>query len=374
VSPMSEETVESMSPKEVDKCFVEFPGEMIKCLKNTPNVINYSPDMESKLIGSFYIEERKLEEEEPKTFEVSGVAPNFFDNINFQVMWPRKNQEVPSWYWGEAVETFNIIYDGAIFLAFGESTAVGDGAYTWEFGKEAMKIIRSCFSKSSLFQVTSIGPIMLHPAIYFIFLDPSVGMTLPTTDIKDDDLYVFFRYESEGDCQVMVQHFFDSVAYQVKEHIGNELVRVEILETEEKFRNKFETLPPLHRGLLEMNSWNPVNIPRRYSYTRQLREGICECYELYVELMDLQAYINEQRSRYMSDISKHHFLALLADYFEDQLSDVGKTDLSPILQGLQFFGDETRMVMTGRSSLLAALIGALVASAIYAIASALLGQ
>ena len=63
----------------------------------------------------------------------------------------------------------------------------------------------------------------------------------------------------------------------------------------------------------------------------------------------------------------------LANYFDDLISDVGKTDFSPILQGVRFVEEETRMVTTVRSNMQAALIGALIASAIYVIASALLG-
>jgi hypothetical protein len=63
----------------------------------------------------------------------------------------------------------------------------------------------------------------------------------------------------------------------------------------------------------------------------------------------------------------------MANYFDDLLSDVGQTDFSPILQGLRFLEEETRMVSTVRANLQAALIGALIGAIIYAIVSVLLG-
>ena len=373
-SPMPEVTAESMSPQELDKCFQEFPPEMLRCLKNTPNVMNYSPHMDSELMGSFYIkEEHEFKEQEPKTFEVSGLVPNFFDHINFQVMWPRKNQEVPSWYSGEAVEIFNIIYDGAIFLAFGESSSVGDTSYAWQFGLEAMKIIKSCFGESNLWELTKIGPIMLHPAIFFVFLDNKIEIDLPTTRVRDNELYIFFPYQSDSSSEQTILDFFDSVAYEVKEHHGNLLFRKEIMDTEIGFRRKFETVGLAHQNLMALNSWNPANFKKRCGYIRQLRDGIREAYAIYVDLMDMQASIIEERSRIKTRLLQNKFLEKIANYFDDLLSDVGKTDFSPILQGLRFLEEETRMVTIGRSNLQAALIGGFVGAAIYAIASAFLG-
>ena len=379
VSPMSEDIAERMSSEELDRCFAEFPSEMIKCLKNTPNVVKYSPDMDSELMGSFFIKEEPMfkepefKERKIKVWEVSGLVPNFFDHINFQVIWPRKNQEVPTWFSGEVVETFNIIYDGAIFLAFGESSSVGDKSYAWQFGLEAMKIIKSCFEGSNLWEVTKIGPIMLHPAIYLVFLGDTLELTLPTTRVRDNDLYIFFPYRNDSSSEQAILDFFDSVAYEVKEHHGNLLLRKEIMDTEIEFRRKFETLSSIHRNLLGLSSWSPANFRERYGYTKQLRGGIREAYEIYISLMDLQAYINQERSRYLSDLSQHRFLEPLVNYFDEELSDVGKTDFSPILQGLRFLEEETRMVTATRSNLQAALVGALAASIIYAIVSAIWG-
>lgn len=374
ISPMSEEIAESMSPQELDKCFLEFPSEMIKCLKNTPNVMNYSPDMDSELMGSFYIEEEpEFKDYEIKTFEVSGLAPNFIDHIKFQVMWPCKNQEVPSWYSGEVVETFNIIYDGAIFLAFGESTLIGNSSYAWQFGLEAMKIIKSCFEKSNVWEIIKIGPIMLHPAIYFVFLDDEVELTLPTTRVRDSDLYIFFPYQNDSFSEQTILDFFDSVAYEVKEHHGNLLLRKEIMDTEIEFRRNFETLCSLHLNIVKPNLWNPVATKKRYNHIRQLRDGIREAYEIYVSLMDMQASIIQERGRIQTSLLQNKFLREIANYFDDLLSDVGKTDFSPILQGLRFLEEETRMVSTVRSNLQAALIGALAAAIIYALVSAFLG-
>lgn len=366
--PLPDDKLSSISREEIQSCFERFPDEIVQCLKKVPNVTKYSEGMKAEMIGHFSMAKEATVEE-----KVSGVAPYFYDSISFQAIWPRKNQDVLPWYSGVVVETFHIIYNGAIFLAFGESAAIGHSAYSWEFGREAMKIIKSCFENSNLYEVTTIGPIMLHPAVYCVFLDPSVELTLPTTVLEDNDLYVFFPYESDTDCEVMMQDFFKSIAREANDFYGNELVRIGIIRTEEKFRNKFEALPSLHQRLLKMNLWNPTNITRRYSCTRQLRDGIREAYELYISLMDMQAYINEKRSRYLSDLSKHRFLAPLTDYFDDQLSDVGKTDFSPILQGLRFFEEETRMVTATSSNLQAALIGGLVGAVIYAIVSALLG-
>lgn len=374
ISPMSEEIAESMSPQELDRCFLEFPSEMIRCLKDTPNVVNYSPDMKPELMGSFYIkEEPEFKEHEIKTFEVSGLAPNFFDYIYFQALWLRKNQDVPSWYSGEVVEAFHIVYDGAIFLAFSESSSIGDSSYAWQFGLEAMRIIKSCFEKSNVWKITKIGPIMLHPAVYFVFLDDEVELTLPITRVKDSDLYIFFPYQNDSSSEQTILDLFASVAYEVKEHYGNLLLRKEIMDTEIEFRRKFETLCSLHRNVVKSNSWNPVATKKRYSHIRQLRDGIREAYEIYVSLMDIQASVTQERTHCRARLAQHQFLRTIANYFDEQLSDVGWTDFSPILQGLRFLEEETRMVSTVRSNLRAALIGALAAAVIYALVSAFLG-
>jgi len=374
VSSMSEDTAESMSQQQLDKHLQEFPSEMIRCLKDMPNVVNYSPDMSPELMGAFCIrQETEFKEHKIKTFEVSGLVPNFFDHINFQVMWPRKNQEVPSWYSQEVIETFNIIYDGAIFLAYGEDSLAGDTSYAWQFGLEAMKIIKSCFEKSNLWKVTKIGPIMLHPTVYFVFLDDKIELTLPTTRVKDGDLYIFFPYQDGGSPEEVIEDFFDSVAYEIKEHHGNLLLRKETMDAEMGFRHQFLTLCSLHQNFIKSNSWNPIAIKKRYSYVKQLRDGIREAYELYVNLMDMQASIAQERSRIQARLLQNKFLREMASYFDDLLSDVGQTDFSPILQGLRFLEEETRMVSTIRSNLQAALIGALVAAIIYAIVYAFLG-
>jgi hypothetical protein len=295
VSPMSEDIAESMSHQQLDKHFQEFPSEMIRCLKDMPNVVNYSPDMSPKLMGAFCIrQETEFKEHKIKTFEVSGLVPDFFDHINFQVMWPCKNQEIPSWYSEEVIETFNIIYDGAIFLAYGEDSLVGDTSYAWQFGLEAMKIIKSCFEKSNLWKVAKIGPIMLHPAIYFAFLDDGIELALPTTRMREDDLYVFFPYQKGGSPEQVIENFFDSVIYEVKEHHGNLLLRKEIMDAEMGFRRQFATLCSLHQNVIKSTSWNPIAIKKRYSHVKQLRDDIREAYEMYVNLMDMQASIAQE--------------------------------------------------------------------------------
>lgn len=373
VSPISEDIAESMSHQELDKCFQEFPSEMIRCLRNTPNVVEHSINMHSELIGCFYIKEEENKEHEIEVYEVSGLAPNFFDHIKFRAIWPRKNQKVPSWYSEEVIETFNIIYDGAVFLAFGESSFVGDTSFAWQFGLEAMKIIKSCFEKSNIWAVAKTGPIMLHPAVYFVFLDDEIELTLPTTRVKDDDLYIFFPYQDGGSPEEVIEEFFDSVAYEIKEHHGNLLLRKELMDTEMDFRRKFDALGSVHQNLLALSYWNPANFKKLYRYVRQLRDGIREAYMIYVSLMDMQASMAEERSRIQSSLLQSKFLREIANYFDEQLSDVGQIDFSPILQGLRFLEEETRMVSTVRSNLQAALIGALAAAIIYALVSAFVG-
>lgn len=362
VLPMSEDTVKSMSPQELGRCFRAFPDEMTTCLAKTPNIVNYSADMEPELIGSFYIDKD----------EVNGIAPNFFDYVNFQALWPRKNQDVPSWYSGGVAETFHIVYDGVIFLAFGDSFA-GDRSYAWQFGLEAMKIIKCCFERSTLWKVIATGPIMLHPALYFVFLDPKIDLTFPISRESHGDLYVFFPYQNDTACEFTARQFFHSVAYDVKDHYGNQLLREEIMKTELNFRRQFETLCSLHRNVVKANSWNPVATKKRYRCIRQLRDGIREAYEIYVSLMDIQASVTQERTHCRARLAQHQFLRPIANYFDEQLSDVGWTDFSPILQGLRFLEEETRMVSTVRSNLRAALIGALAAAVIYAFVSAFLG-
>jgi hypothetical protein len=374
VSPMSEETAESMSSKEMEKCFVKFPDEIIKCLKNTPNVVKHSQKMDTETSGCFYIEEEEKDPERViEVYEVSGLVPNFLDYSKFQVIWPSKNQDIPSWYSGKVVETFNIIYDGAIFLAFGESDSVGDSSYAWQFGLEAMKIIKSCFEGSESWKLTKIGPIMLHPAIYFVFLDNMVDLTLPTTRVRDNDLFVFFPYHNGISSEQAIENFFFSVAYDVKEHHGNLILRQEVMNAEIEFRKNFVSIGTVHQKLLNTSAWNPINIKKRYSYTRQLRDGIREAYQLYVDLMDIEASFVEARRNLQTTLLQNRFLKELADYFDSIVGDVGKDDFSPILQGLRFFEEETRMMAMTRSNLQAAIIGGFIGAAIYAIASLLLG-
>jgi hypothetical protein len=376
VSPMSEDICESMSDEQTDKCFLDFPSEMINCLKNTPNVVRHTPTMDSELMGAFYIRKHFDEEGENRkvtVYEASGLAPNFFDFLEFQVLWPRKNQDIPSWDSRQAIENFTVLYDGAIFLAYGESPEIGDPSYAWPFGLEAMKVIRSCFEKSKLWQITRIGPIMLHPAIYFIFVDNRTGLTLPTVKVKEDNWYVFFAYENDGHCAEVINDFFYEIKYEVKEHYGNMLLRDEILSNEFDFRDEFQALSLLYRTLLSLRSWSPSGFIRRPRYVKQLRIGIGEAYEAYVELMELQASIAAERSRMRAALLQNPFLKEVSVYFDDVLSDVGNTDLSPIIQGLHFLEEETRMVTIGRSNIEAGLVGAVAAAAIYAITSAIVG-
>jgi hypothetical protein len=381
VLPMSKDAPKSTRGQELERLFEGFADEMTKCLKDTPNIVSYSA-MESqvkpKLVGAFRIEGANvveigkdgiLEDKE----KVNGIAPDFLlRHIKFQALWPRKNQDVPPWHSGQVVETFHILYDAAIFLAFGDSFA-GDRSYAWQFGLEAMKIIKSCFERSTLWKVVATGPILLHPALYFVFLNPELDLTFPATEAKDGDLYIFFPYQDDATCAFVVERFFNSIARDIKEHYRNQILRGEIIKTQLKFRHQFETLCAFHRDAVRPNPWNPVAAKKRHSHIRQLRDGIREAYEVYVRLMDMQASIVQRRGRYRARLAQNQFLKPIAKYLDEQLSDVGQTDFSPILQGLRFLEEETRMVSTVRSNLQAALIGALIGAITYAIVSVFLG-
>jgi hypothetical protein len=379
---MSKDALKSTRRQELERIFEGFPEEMTKCLKDTPNIVSYSDvrsQVEPELVGVFRIEEANvieigkdgiLEDKE----EVNGIAPDFLlRHIKFQALWPRKNQDVPPWHSGEVVETFHLVYDGAIFLAFGESSSIGNRAYSWCFGLEAMKIIKSCFERSTWWKVATIGPIMLHPALYFVFLNPEIDLTFPASETKNGDLYIFFPYQDDATCASVVERFFNSIERDIKSYYGDEILREKILKTIFNFRRQFETLCGFHQSALTRRSWNPIADRKRSGYTRQLRDGIREAYQLYVQLMDMQASIVQRRPRHRARLTQHQFLNPMADYFDEQLSDVGQTDFSPILQGLRFLEEETRMVSTVRSNLQAALIGALVGAIIYALVSAFLG-
>ena len=382
VLPMSEDAIKSMPRQELERLFRRFPDEMTKCLKDMPNIISYSPvepQIRPELVGAFRIKESNvatigeggiIETKE----KVNGLAPNFLRwYIEFQALWPRKNQDVPPWHSGEVVEAFHLIYDGAMFLAFGESSSIGNRAYPWYFGLEAMKIIKSCFERSTMWKVATTGPIMLHPAFYFVFLNPEIDLSFPTIQAKDTSLYIFLPYQEDATCESVVQRFFNSIAYDIKAYYGNEILRGEIIETEFNFRRQFETLCAFHQSAVKRRPWNPIADRKRDDYTGQLRDGIREAYQLYVRLMDMRASIAWRRTRQQARLTQHQFLTPIAKYFDEQLSDVGHTDLSPILQGLRFLEEETRMVSTSRSNLQAALIGALAAAIIYALVSAFLG-
>jgi len=382
VLPVSKDALKSTRRQELERLFEGFTDEMTKCLKDTPNIVSYSvveSQVKPKLVGAFRIEEANvveigkdgmLENKE----EVNGIAPDFLlQHIKFQALWPRKNQDVPPWHSGEVVETFHLVYDGAIFLAFGESSSIGNRADPWRFGLEAMKIIKSCFERSTLWKVATIGPIMLHPALSFVFFDPKIDLTFPATEAKDGDLYIFFPYQDDATCVFVVEQFFNSIARDIKSYYRDEILRGKILETEFNFRSQFETLCGFHQSAVKRRPWNPIAERKRSGYTRQLRDGIREAYQLYVRLMEMQASIVQRRPRHRTRLTQHQFLNPIADYFDEQLSDVGQTDFSPILQGLRFLEEETRMVSTVRSNLQAALIGALIGAIISAIVSAFLG-
>jgi hypothetical protein len=381
VLPVSKDAPQSTRWQELERLFEGFPDEMTKCLKDTPNIVSYSAvesQVKTQLVGTFRIEEANvveigkdgiLEDKE----EVNGIAPDFLlRHIKFQALWPLKNQDVPPWHSGQVVETFHILYDAAIFLAFGDSFA-GDRSYAWQFGLEAMKIIKSCFERSILWKVVTTGPILLQPALYFVFLNPEIDLTFPATEAKDGDLYIFFPYQDDATCAFIVERFFSSIAFNIKLYYADEILREKILKTAFNFGRQFETLCGFHQSAVKRRPWNPIADRKRSGYTGQLRDGIREAYRLYVHLMDMQASIVQRRSRHRARLTQHQFLNPIADYFDEQLSDVGQIDFSPILQGLRFLEEETRMVSTARSNLQAALIGALVGAIIYALVSAFLG-
>jgi hypothetical protein len=63
VLPMSKDALKSTRRQELERLFEGFPDEMTKCLKDTPNIVNYS-DMRSQvkpeLAGAFRIEEANV--------------------------------------------------------------------------------------------------------------------------------------------------------------------------------------------------------------------------------------------------------------------------------------------------------------------------
>jgi len=255
-------------------------------------------------------------------------------------------------------------------MAFGESSIIGNSTYTWDFGKESIAILQSCFQKTDHWNLTQIGPIMLHFTIYFLFVDNTVGVDLPIVQTKDGDIYVFFPYRTDIPAEETIELFFRSVVYPVKNHYGDLLIREEIIYANEDFRNKFKGLLLHHRHILGTTEWNPIDIIKRNNHARQLRDGIREAYMLYTDIMQMTQNLAYQKNCQHTRLMQDEFLVGLNDYFIDQFSDVGNEDYSPMLQGLRFLEEEARLATTFWSNLQAAVIGALVASVVYLIASA----
>ncbi|MFC2020959.1 hypothetical protein ACFLU1_04110 [Chloroflexota bacterium] len=228
-----------------------------------------------------------------------------------------------------------------------------------------MKIIGVCFEKQDSLKIVSIGPIMVHSAIRFIFIDASQIVSFPTSILEDNTLFVIFPYVDEKTCIEDINYFYISVNNEITDWYLGEHTRIELIDKQGDFRDHFLKLPTLHKSLINMNFWNPVNVINRLSTTRDMRNSIRDCYQTYVDIMDYNTHLLNSISSLCENISTNPFFFPLESYFRDQLSDVCNQDFSPMLQGIRFFEEETRSILSGRSALSAALIGAIVASLLY---------
>jgi len=360
---------DNASRDEVLKILAEFPDEMERCLKQASNVTHYSNEMKARVRGRWPAEMVGFFTR--KTEDAIRVTPNFFGHMSFQAVWPRKNQEFTAWYSGEVVENFNILYDGSTFLAFGEAPSRVTRQYTWNFGEEAMKIIRATFEASKSWELTTVGPIMLHPSVHFLFVDPIPDTLLPAAKEVDRALYVFFPFESNENCEDEIRRFFRSVSRPVKQHYASELLREQLIIGRTRLTRLFETMGSTHQTLFGSSSWNPLHINRRRTYQRQLRADIRESYQLHVELIAGQSAIRERRLESQKELSQHEFLAPLATYFDELISDVENVELSPIIQGVRFFEDEARSMALQRATVEAAVLGAAIGVGVAAAVVAL---
>ncbi|MFC2020960.1 hypothetical protein ACFLU1_04115 [Chloroflexota bacterium] len=106
--PLSESAFISMASEDdfrtkMDELFSEYPEKILTSLKNTPNVTKYTQEFNPKTQGSLFLQEDKTKDGNPP-----GVIPLFLQNLQFEVIWPAKNQDIPSRYKGQVIENFHI--------------------------------------------------------------------------------------------------------------------------------------------------------------------------------------------------------------------------------------------------------------------------
>jgi len=302
------------------------------------------------------------------TDEATGYAPEYFVPFVLRVHWPRKNQDVPSWYTGEVIEDFVIAYSGFAFACLGRVSDQLDAPYSFEFGREAIKVLETALAPSDKWVITRMGPTPMHPDFYLAYL-PDEGLPSPAVQTLGDDVVAFLRFRSDDACLDDSVSYLESGMPAVRSFYESLLTRSEFLTSVEKLFGGFSELAELHKELLALSVWNPRAIPSRLSTIRRMRTLLMQTYETHVELTEQRSALTEDLRWVREHFSRTAFLAPVLPYVEEMTSDVFAMDVSHILQAVRFLEEECRSASNQRAAIDAAAIGAVVGGAVGAVLS-----
>lgn len=360
--------------------FAGFRDEMINCLKDSPIVpeapsrgdqnINDVLRVTDATAGSGVLAVPPATESRPFVdFEygqklgeklLSGHAPVYEDALEFEAIWPAKNQFVPDWYDGPVLERFRILYDGASFVTLSPIEDPPGRSYLWTFGREAMRILDTVFSTCEAWQVGTIGPTPIYPGFHFVFVDETDLPTELTAKI-DRDVWIVLPDRTRERNLAATTAAMDSIRSAVICHYETVAARSRFFDASGDLTTAISELGETHREILTQNSWLPTNYLRRLRQLRSIRLTLNDAYHAYIRTIEARSNVDQWQKLADSQFNQSPFLAPVSDYTSETVEDVFAMDEAHQLQALRFFEEESRSMglqtATVQSAIAWALIG-----------------
>lgn len=285
------------------------------------------------------------------------------------VMPKRKREELGMFSWSWNPEEFTVYFDGSMFCVYAPIESI---PIATDLGQITRDFLKETLSGSEIWElIEGIGPTPIHPELYFVIVKPNEGnkepeIQLPVIKTYRNDICIFISEDKT--LESITRPLFRDMIFGLHMFYSQRLANSRLRNEVDKLENMNEGLSTLVSQYFEL----PVH-KRLFSTTpSDIRRLIAK---MHMSLQQVSsAVIETQRSKEdaFKAIQDTTFLKGVESYFMEHMESDEDVDRDTQLSIMNFAAGETSNFDIIRTTLIAALSGALIGGMITAGAQYLL--
>jgi hypothetical protein len=268
--------------------------------------------------------------------------------------WPAKNQELWSTRPDDVIEDFTIVYNGFSFAVLAQLQRLLSPRYAYTFGREARRILSAMLQPSAMWAAEVIGPCPMFPSPYLVFSD-SDDPRLNRELLEDgNSLENVLRVPTTSDPLKRAVQIATASLHSADTLYWLSAQDQDFHDARDKVYETFAACSAIYAAGFTGRAG--IRKPR-------LRQALSSVYSAFVRAEELRHRLTNQSESVRSMFERDFLLASHSEYPLEYAAAARTWHNEHLVEALRYMAEEARSQGLGRATIVASLIGGLLALA-----------